>query len=91
MINLHFRLSNPYSDHFNSGRTWNGIIGSSYKAWEVQVMETNNIVEFEFRLTFRQDHAGISLELGLLGRNICAQIYDTRHWNHNENKWKNYD
>lgn len=91
MIDINLRLSNPFSDHFNSGRTWNGIIGSSYKCWEVQIMETNTVLEFNFALTFRQDHAGIRLELGLLGRNICAQIYDARHWNRNENRWENYD
>jgi hypothetical protein len=90
VINFNFRLYNPFSDHFNSGRAWNGLVGSSHKAWEVQIMETNNIVEFDFSLTFRQDHAGIKIELGLFGRNVSMQIYDTRHWNRNENKWMEY-
>ena len=91
MININLRFYNPFSDRFNSGRSWAGTVGSSYKAWEIQLMKTNSIVEFNFRLNFRQDHAGIEIELGLLGHNLRAQIYDTRHWNSNENKWVDYD
>jgi hypothetical protein len=90
MIYLYFKISNPFSSRFNSGRIWNGLIGLGHRAWEIQVMKTNSIVEFEFSITSRQDHAGVRLELGLLGRNICAQIYNTRHWDSEKNTWAKY-
>lgn len=91
MINFNVRLYNPFSNRFDSGRFWHGVVGSTRKAWEIQIMKTNTVFEIDFQLTVRQDHAGIKLELGLVGYNICAQIYDTRHWNDEENRWHVYD
>lgn len=90
MISFYFNLRNPFSDRFDSGWCKTGKIGKN-KAWEIQVMKTNTIIEASGRLTFRQDHSGINLELGLLGYNICAQMYDIRHWDYENKCWVVYN
>lgn len=47
-----------------------------------------NIFEFTVDMRFTgRDHCGPSLELCLFGFGICLQIFDSRHWNIEENRW----
>jgi hypothetical protein len=49
---------------------------------------------FEFHLDLRwsgRDHAGPSIEIGILGYTARLGISDTRHWNSVENRWENYE
>lgn len=89
MINIDFSFDNPFSSRWDSGHSLHGVL-IGHKMWEVQVMKTPVIAGFAFRWTIRQDHAGIRLELGLFGYNISAQIYDTRHWNDEDDNWTVY-
>lgn len=34
-----------------------------------------------------RDHAGIYLEIGVLGFNISVNLYDHRHWDESTNTW----
>lgn len=90
MIYLNLTINNPWSDRFENVYNASGKI-TKHKAWEFQIYRSDTIAEFETRLSFRQDHAGFKLGLGLFGWTVDGNIYDTRHWNYTENRWEIYD
>ena len=89
MLFFNVNLTNPWSSKFKSLKVWHGQCGR-YRAWEVQIMKTNTVLEVEVGYTVKQDHAGLTVELGLFGYNIQAQYYDCRHWDHDNNCWQIY-
>jgi hypothetical protein len=86
MIRLGFTITNPWSDNFDSGRCWSGNI-SKNKWWELQLCRQPVIAEVQLQYSFRQDHAGLKIDLGLFGHSILFNIYDSRHWNTEQNRW----
>lgn len=91
MIYFVFTLKNPFSkQEFENVYSKSGhVVG--HKFWELEIYKTKALVDFDFNLSFRQDHAGISLGLGLFGYTVSGQIYDNRHWNSKEGRWMVYD
>lgn len=89
MIRFNFSISNPWSDRWEIlwGK-FNSI--SRYKAWEFNVYETHDIIEVDFHYTVKGDHAGLHLMLGLVGYAVEFHIYDTRHWDYENNTWEIY-
>ena len=49
------------------------------------------LFKFKIDITWKTDHAGISLWLGLLGFEVGLHFYDTRHWDCKNNRWECYD
>ena len=90
MFNISFSVSNPFSSRFENVSMKHGLL-EGHKAWEANLYKTNVIFSFGFRLAFRQDHAGVSVEIGLFGYELEAQLYDTRHWDDETNSWVVYD
>lgn len=90
MISLSFNLRNPFSNRWNCIYTTAGETPFKHKYWELQVDKTSDLVGFEFRYTIRQDHAGMFLTLGLFGYEVIFHVYDNRHWNDEEGRWKVY-
>ena len=90
MIDIYLQIRNPFSNRFDSGHSWTGKL-TKHKAWEIRVMKTADIVSVNLGFTVRQDHAGIRIELGLFGNNVCFTVYDTRHWDHTTNQWCVYE
>ena len=90
MIYFVFTLKNPFSkQEFNNVFSKAGhVIGHKY--WEFEVYKTKAIFDIDFNLSFRQDHAGISLGIGLFGYTVSGKIYDNRHWNSAESRWMFY-
>jgi hypothetical protein len=41
-----------------------------------------------FNWTVRQSHAGLDLELGLIGYNFHINFYDCRHWDAEAGKYQ---
>lgn len=80
MIHFNFSISNPWSTAWRNIRAWYGITPIKHKCWELQIMQSPDIIAFDFSLTHRQDHAGIRIGAALLGYEIQATIYDSRHW-----------
>lgn len=37
----------------------------------------------------KMDHAGFTFELTVIGFSLYFKIYDDRHWDYQENNWKN--
>jgi hypothetical protein len=90
MINFSFGLRNPFSDR------WDNIYNRSalpfkHTGVEFEVYRDTTIISLSFRWTIRQDHAGMNLEIGLLGYTVSLQYYDTRHWNDEAGRFFNYD
>lgn len=48
-----------------------------------------NIFGYDIHLTRHEDHAGFKFELTLFGFTMMFEIYDTRHWNDDEDRWYN--
>lgn len=90
MINFSFGLSNPFSDRWATVYYKDGLITKNTGA-EIQVIRDNTIVNFAFRFTTRQDHAGMTLDFGLFGYYVTMRYYDTRHWNDEAGRFYNYD
>jgi hypothetical protein len=87
MIYLGFGLSNPWGQPFDNLWNRSGLI-TNHMAWEVELCVVKTLIGFEINYTRREDHAGLTLELAVFGRNISFQIYDTRHWNHKTGAWE---
>ena len=81
MIYVNLTVKNPWSDRFEIIRVWSGQL-LKHKAWEVEIYRSDTVAEFESKLTVREDHAGITLGLGLFSYTLRAQLYDTRHWDY---------
>ena len=90
MIYLNLSLMNPWSDCFEPVWSWGKSV-SKYKAIEVEVYRSNTVAEFEARLRFREDHAGLTIGLGFISYTLRAQFYDTRHWNYEKKAWEVYE
>lgn len=88
MISFNFGITNPWS------RRWKNAWHRSYetpfehKFVELELFKDNSIVSFAFRLTTRQHHPGLWMELGLLGYSFSFNFYDSRHWNNQTNTWE---
>ncbi len=87
MIHINFGLSNPWGRPFNNLWNRSGMI-TGHKAWEAELIQTRTVIGFEFGYTRRQSHAGLTLELALLGYSLSFMIYDTRHWNPETGSWE---
>ena len=86
MINFHFKLDNPWSDSWEYLWSKHKII-FKHKAWELSAYRTNTIVELYFHYRIRCDHAGVKFMFSLFGYSIEFNLYDTRHWDDEKNKW----
>ena len=87
MIHLSFGLSNPWGRPFDNLWNKSGLI-TNHTAWEVELLQTRTLIGFEFSLTRRQSHAGLTVELALFGYSASFMIYDTRHWNTETGAWE---
>jgi hypothetical protein len=90
LIYINLSLINPWSDLFKPVWSWDKKVTKN-KAIEVEVYRSNSIAEFETRLRFREDHAGLTFGLGLFSYTLNAQFYDTRHWNYEKKAWEVYE
>ena len=87
MINFNFNISSPWHRPFNAIKSWTGKTLFANKFWELEIYRDSTVLSFTFSMTVRQDHAGLRVELGLLG--YCAQytFYDNRHWDYNNSQY----
>jgi hypothetical protein len=90
MIYFNVNIRNPrWWDRFKPIKTWVGSTFLEHKFWEIQISKSCELLRLEFSWTVQEDHAGIRLELGLLGYQIDFNIYDHRHWDTDTNTWQN--
>jgi hypothetical protein len=90
MIYFNINIRNPkWWNRFES--LWNkfGTTPFEHKFWEVQFIKSPELFRVEFNWNVQEDHAGIRLELGLLGYQLDLSFYDNRHWNIEKSQWHN--
>lgn len=91
MIHLNINIRNPYwYNRFKNIKYWAFSTPLKWKQFEVQIMKSAQLFEIAFDITTKQDHAGFSIELALLGYQIDFTFYDVRHWNYEESRWMIY-
>jgi hypothetical protein len=89
MIAFSFDLINPW------GKRWKNVWSKTYntpfehKFLELEVLKDTSILSFSFRLTTRQSHGGLFMELGVLGYSFTFNFYDNRHWSYEYNRYFN--
>ena len=90
MIYFNISIRNPFWNRFETIKHWSCKEPRNHKSWEIQVTKDDDLFCIEFDWSIRQDHAGIGLELGLLGYKINFSWCDTRHWYVEKGRWMDY-
>lgn len=64
---------------------------SKNKNIEIELLKTNDHwFKIELNANFTgQDHAGVSFEISLASYCLTLNIYDSRHWDYENNCWEN--
>jgi hypothetical protein len=92
MLYFNINIRNPWwSDRWASIKSWSGKTPWEHKFWEAQLMRDVELLGIEFNWTARQDHAGLTLEFGLLGYKVNFSFNDNRHWHTDKGRWVNHD
>jgi hypothetical protein len=91
MISLSFNLANPWSNRFEN--LWNRAYDTPFKHKfiELEIIKDASIISFMFRLSTRQSHGGLVIEMGLLGYSFNFNFYDNRHWNYELGRYFQYN
>lgn len=88
MIYFNINVRNPWwGDRFKTIKTKFFETWWKHKHIEIQFTKDCELFRIEFEWNIRQDHAGIRLELGLLGYKASFTFYDSRHWNYDKGRW----
>ena len=92
MIYLGFSIRNPWWNRrfANLWHRW-GDTGIPHKCWEVEIIRGDSLISLSLDISWQRDHAGIAVGLGLLGYEVHAELYDTRHWDHDQDRWRPAD
>ncbi len=89
MLSLSINLRNPFSQRFKN--LWNRIwYVMEHKYAELEVYQDSSLLSINFNWTIRQSHAGLDIELGLLGYCVHFNFYDNRHWNYEAGRYYKY-
>ena len=90
MIDFSFNIDHPYEVEFKN--FWCKYWGTPFKNKfvELEVHNTQTLIGCNFLWTTRRDHAGVDIQLSLLGFCVHFNFYDNRHWNHKEGRWMFY-
>jgi len=91
MINLSLNIRNPWYKKW-SENLFSAVYATPFKHKfiELECYKDGHVLSFMLAWSIRCDHAGVDIELGLFGYNIHFNLYDNRHWNHEEGRWMVY-
>lgn len=89
MINFNFSLENPFSNKFENVFCKNFNVTEN-KNIEVECYNSATIIQLEFSITTRCDHAGFDFRLGFLGYTIGISMLDGRHWLSEKDRYQEY-
>ena len=77
-----------YIEKIDWCKVYHHFLGMKHKALEMQVAYFGtDAFDISYSWRRRQDHAGLSLEITLLGVLCAISLYDYRHWNSVENRF----
>lgn len=93
MIKLELSINNPFARH-----KWKPIYSTHYKLSKNKVFEieiqyyrsTIFLVEIDINFT-KKNHAGPRINLGIFGLEFLFYLYDSRHWDYENDKWYSKD
>lgn len=95
MIYFNFTLQNPW--HSDKRSIWKDIFQGEWRITENKRFNlrldyyTYDLFEFGLNTRWRgEDHAGVGLDLRVLGLGLYLGIRDRRHWNYDKNRWVDY-
>ena len=95
MFWFHLRLRNPFNKVDSSGNNtyYNKVWRiTKNKNIEIQFARWNKLLDLinvEFNIQpSGHDHAGANFDLTLLHYYFMIQLYDTRHWDYDNNCWR---
>ena len=81
MLYIGFAIRNPFSQRHDMVVT-KTVQVSKNKSFEVGIYRNSSIIGGSFCITgFKQDHAGFSFDIELLGWCLDFIFYDQRHYN----------
>lgn len=66
------------------------IYNTSYKKWSLQLeklADWTSYVEYKLSWTRHIDHAGLECYIEVCGFMVGFDIYDTRHWDDDTDRW----
>jgi hypothetical protein len=89
LLNIRIELKNPFDswDRYNNLGSISGQL-FQHKYWELEhSYYSPMLVDVDARWTHKQDHAGFEISVGVLGYGIRFRIYDTRHWDDENNAY----
>lgn len=63
---------------------------TKFKHFELECVNDNyHIFCLEFKISHKEDHAGIRASVSFFGIEIYAHLYDIRHWDYLNDYWEN--
>lgn len=64
---------------------------SRFKVFEIQFARFGEGSWFKFRIDWskKTDHAGLSFYIDIFHVFLEAKVYDSRHWDYENNRWEN--
>jgi hypothetical protein len=88
IIDIRGQISHPFNwEYFKSLGSVHGRLGE-HRCWELEhTFYARSLFDFELSWSTREDHAGASIGLGLLGYGVHFSIYNTRHWDYGNNSY----
>ena len=79
----------------NFNKSFQGKFIKPYKFWEFEISRDNKCWNFfDLFITLNGsgcDHAGFRFNLEIIGLSLNFKVYDSRHWDYENNCWENYD
>ena len=88
MIDINFSIDNIWSDQsWVLVRNWAKPITKN-KTFEFTLNRNRCFLNVNFSITYKKDHAGLRIDLGLFGWGVEMAICDNRHWDRKGNWWQ---
>ena len=78
-----------YTSYLSFNNLFNINISSNIISFYFDIL--NSLFSFNFKIDWKCDHAGIEIQLSLLGITFNFNFHDNRHWDYINNKWEEYD
>lgn len=91
MLNFHVSINGPsYRSNIMPLMSKNWRL-TQHKTLEIEFFKcTSSFLTILFRWSKWRDHAGLIIELALLGFEFNFSIRDNRHWDYKNHCWENY-
>lgn len=91
MINLNLRICFPFRKHQFYNLFCKTCHIYKHKYIEIQCMYVSQLfLGIGIDWSVNTDHAGVTAFIGLFGYECQITLYDSRHWDEENNDWYNY-